>query len=145
MSEYPWDIENMMLSQHDQPCDCLICDQIHMARAMRRKYRESVTNCDKLHSCAQVDCPYCEIDRLREVNTKLLTENSGLKATVKQVEQSAINLHEVWGRYRDALHIIAHTGVSGMSWQYDYEKCVNIAKEALEISVTYKVLSRRPV
>ena len=38
--------------------------KIHMAREMRCKHRESVTNCDKLHSCAQVDCPYCEIDRL---------------------------------------------------------------------------------
>lgn len=63
----------------------------------------------------------------------MVAENEELKETVKQVEQSAINFHEVWGRYRDALHIIAHTGVSGMSWQYDYEKCVNIAKEALEI------------
>ena len=36
-------------------------------------------------------------------------------------------------KYRDALHIITHMGISGMSWQYDYEKCVNIAKEALEI------------
>ena len=35
MSEYPWDIENMMLEQHDQPCDCAICDEIQMNRAIR--------------------------------------------------------------------------------------------------------------
>ena len=34
-------------------------------------------------------------------------------------------------KYRDALHIIAHMGISGLSWQADYEKCVNIAREAL--------------
>ena len=93
MNEYPWYIENMMLSQHDQPCDCVICDQIHMAREMRRKYRRPVTNCDKLHSCAQVDCPYCEIDRLRELNTKLLTEKCELKA---DLEKQVRNCNEAW-------------------------------------------------
>ena len=34
-------------------------------------------------------------------------------------------------KYRSALHIIAHMGVSGLSWQHDFEKCVNIASEAL--------------
>ena len=37
-------------------------------------------------------------------------------------------------RYCDALHIIAHMGVSGLSWQYDFEKCVNIANEALGLA-----------
>lgn len=40
---------------------------------------------------------------------------------------------ELVEKYRAALHIIAHMGISGLSWQHDYEKCVNIAKEALEI------------
>lgn len=40
---------------------------------------------------------------------------------------------ELVDKYRDALHIIAYIGISGLSWQYDFEKCVNIAKEALEI------------
>ena len=39
---------------------------------------------------------------------------------------------ELVEKYRAALHIIAHMGISGLSWQHDYEKCVNIAKEALE-------------
>ena len=34
-------------------------------------------------------------------------------------------------KYCDALHIIAHMGISGLSWQHDFEKCVNIASEAL--------------
>lgn len=40
MSEYPWDIENMMLAQHDQPCDCAICDEIHFNRETRRNRRK---------------------------------------------------------------------------------------------------------
>lgn len=63
----------------------------------------------------------------------MVIENEELRAAVAQAEQTAINFHEVWGRYRDALHIIAHMGISGLSWQHDYEKCVNIAKEALEL------------
>ena len=66
MSEYPWDFENNILAAHDQPCDCAICDEIHFQREMRKKRRKEAATCDKVHKCAQVDCPYCEIDRLRE-------------------------------------------------------------------------------
>ena len=48
MSEYPWDIENMMLAQHDQPCDCAICDEIHFNRETRRQKRRTATDPDCL-------------------------------------------------------------------------------------------------
>lgn len=48
MSEYPWDIENLMLAQHDQPCDCAICDEIHFNRETRRQKRRTATDPDCL-------------------------------------------------------------------------------------------------
>ena len=45
------------------------------------------------------------------------------------VKQACIELSQL----RASLHIIAHMGISGLGYQADYEKCVNIAKEALEI------------
>ncbi|MDD2898971.1 MAG: hypothetical protein PHI31_09690 [Desulfuromonadaceae bacterium] len=48
MSEYPWDIENMMLAQHEQPCDCAICDEIHFNRETRRQKRRTATDPDCL-------------------------------------------------------------------------------------------------
>jgi flagellar biosynthesis chaperone FliJ len=63
----------------------------------------------------------------------------GLQDELRDAKQSA-KTHEAIcqsliaenKQYRAALHIIAHMGVSGLSWQHDYEKCVNVAKEALE-------------
>lgn len=104
MSEYPWDIENMILEQHNQPCDCAICDDIHMARAMRRKRREAAVNCDKQHSCAQVECPYCEIDRLREVNAKLCTKTSELNAKLED-QKAKCNIYNCMDRKDLKLHI----------------------------------------
>jgi len=48
MSEYPWDIENTMLAQHEQPCDCAICDEIHFNRETRRQKRRTATDPDCL-------------------------------------------------------------------------------------------------
>lgn len=57
MSEYPWDIENMMLAQHDQPCDCAICDDIHRAREARKSRgakcflnNDGTSDCDRLRA-----------------------------------------------------------------------------------------------
>ena len=54
-------------------------------------------------------------------------------ACIEIRQQAAREAVELVEKYRAALHIIAHMGISGLSWQHDYEKCVNIAKEALEI------------
>lgn len=62
MSEYPWDIEGMMLAQHNQPCDCAICDEIHRARAVRKSRG---TKCF-LNNDGTSDC-----DRMREALRKI--------------------------------------------------------------------------
>lgn len=67
MSEYPWDFENMVLRQHDQPCDCALCDEVHFQREMRKKRMKEIVNyCDKKHGPMNIGCAYCEIDQLRE-------------------------------------------------------------------------------
>jgi hypothetical protein len=60
MSEYPWDFENMMLAQHDQPCDCAICDEIHRAREARKSRgakcflnNDGTSDCDRLRAALQ--------------------------------------------------------------------------------------------
>ena len=57
MSEYPWDIENMMLAQHNQPCDCAICDEIHRTREIRKGRgakcflnNDGTSDCDRLRA-----------------------------------------------------------------------------------------------
>lgn len=73
---------------------------------------------------------------MQKVAYKLDLLSGLLKAEQEDCQLQRMNKIAQWERaekYSDALHIIAHMGVSGMSWQYDYEKCVNIAKVALEI------------
>lgn len=100
MSEYPWDFENMVLGEHDQPCDCALCDEIHFNRAIRKKrMKEMINYCDKKHSPMNIGCAYCEIDKLRE-------ENERFKIMYKGFENQAVAIMSLTAerdRYREAL------------------------------------------
>lgn len=97
---------------HHNGCDCAVCEDIHMSELAKQ----------------QVDAAWNKLLDDYKSATMRIQE---LEAEVDQVTQTAINFHDAWGKYRDALHIIAHMGISGLSWQHDFEKCVNIAREAL--------------
>ena len=95
MSEYPWDFENMVLEQHDQPCDCAICDEIHFQRLMRRKRREEMKTSTTLNpdlaatvnqyqdrkfgSMSVTDQLNREIYRLREENERFKVMYKGFE------------------------------------------------------------------
>lgn len=84
MSEYPWDIENMMLAQHEQPCDCAICDDIHMARLMRRKRREAVER----------DCPYKKAleQQMELVNSNIITTWPDIAGRLIAIAKGALEI-----------------------------------------------------
>ena len=60
----------------------------------------------------------------REIESRI----SGRKSILERTEAAEAERD----RYREALKQIAAIPISGMSWQYDYERCVKIAKQALE-------------
>lgn len=97
---------------HEDGCDCAVCESMHFSELAKQ----------------QVDAAW---NKLLDDYKSATMRVEELEAEVDQVTQTAINFHDAWGKYRDALHIIAHMGISGLSWQHDFEKCVNIAREAL--------------
>lgn len=113
---------------HENGCDCAVCEDIHN-RELRRKIVDAEWN--KL------------LDDIKRLTVLLEAEQKNVvyaqqkwAEAEERVEkwktwyESAVESHV---KYYSALKVIAHMGISGLSWQHDYEKCVNIAKEALEI------------
>lgn len=222
MSEYPWDLENRMLHQHEQPCDCAICDEIHFQRESRRQRRKGQLDPQKRIDQLQNDLHSIQLhaNELEEINKGFASQIKELKDENEQLIQTGINFHEAWSelydaitkiesvadedwengrqiaeiargtlgkhqtqhhkckrcnqlettleagrknvayaqhkwaeaeervekwkafyesaveshvKYFSALKVIAQMEISGLSWQHDYEKCANIAREALEI------------
>jgi predicted RNase H-like nuclease (RuvC/YqgF family) len=87
MSEYPWDIENMMLAQHDQPCDCAICDQIHFNRETRRRKRKEPAPPSPL---------YGKINELKCVISDLKREVKEKDAEIIDCEDRILRCNQAW-------------------------------------------------
>jgi hypothetical protein len=113
---------------HENGCDCAVCEDMHN-RDLQRKIVDAEWN-------------------------KLLDDNKRLTVLLDAERKNVVYAQQKWAeaeervekwkafydssveshvKYYSALKVIAHMGISGLSWQHDYEKCVNIAKEALEI------------
>lgn len=118
MSEYPWGIENMMLAQHDQPCDCAICDEIHFNRESRRKERKSISVLQEALAKTQVALHVSESQR-----TELWIERGLLSERKRNELLFAENQ-----RMKEALQKIAHCNEP-----YPLSFCMNTARAALEI------------
>lgn len=87
-----------MLSQHNQPCDCAICDQIHFNRETRRKKRNEPAppspmygEIDKLK--ANNKALAAENEELKELNTKYLAE---IRALHEKLEEQVMSCNEAW-------------------------------------------------
>lgn len=152
MSEYPWDMENMVLAQHEQPCDCAICDEIHFnreSRRLRRKSnRESLDEIQKLTIALKVaeqqrDDRWIEVGLMSEQrrNDLLYAENETLKAKIQE-QNAKCNIYKCMERKDLKLHIEnLQKKVAELQSQLDRiacgywneEQCHSIAKEALEI------------
>ena len=97
MSEYPWDIENMMLGQHDQPCDCAICDEIWYNREVRRNRRKNT-----LDEVTRLKIALDVAERQRDakwVETGLQSEmrrNDLLNADIKRLQQDLCMWQEMY-------------------------------------------------
>lgn len=163
MSEYPWDMENMVLAQHEQPCDCAICDEIYYNREVRRNRKKSV-----LDEVTRLKAALDVAERQRDdkwIESGLLSEmrrNDLLNADIKRlqqdlcmwqemyneidsrlkVQQEKCNIYKCMERKDLKLHIEnLQKKVKELEQQLDRiacgywneEQCHNIAKEALEI------------
>lgn len=149
MSEYPWDIENMMLGQHDQPCDCAICDEIYFNRETRRQRRKGqLEEVEKLKISLKVaeqqrDDRWIEVGLMSEQrrNDLLYAENEKLKAKIQEQNEKC-NIYKCMERKDLKLHIEnLQKKVKELEQQLDRiacgfwneTECHNIAKAALEV------------
>ena len=149
MSEYPWDMENMVLAQHDQPCDCAICDEIWYNREVRRNRKKNVLDeVTRLKTALDVaerqrDDAWIKSGLLSEQrrNDLLYTENEKLKAKIQE-QNAKCNIYKCMERKDLKLHIEnLQKKVGELQSQLDRiacgywneEQCHSIAKEALEI------------
>lgn len=152
MSEYPWDMENIILAQHEQPCDCAICDEIHFnreSRRLRRKNnRESLDEIQKLTialklSEQQRDDWWIKTGLMseRRRNDLLYAENEKLKAKIQE-QDAKCNIYKCMERKDLKLHIEnLQKKVKELEQQLDRiacgfwneTECHSIAKAALEI------------
>lgn len=121
---------------HHNGCDCAVCEDMHN-RDLQRKIVDAEWN--KL-----LDGNATLIKQVEEITERMGRDvqfwKDETRRAVEAGDLSYVKAMKLYGstvemvdKYRAALHIIAHMGISGLSWQHDYEKCVNIAKEALEI------------
>ena len=121
---------------HHNGCDCAVCEDMHN-RALQRKIVDAEWN--KL-----LDGNAALIKQVEEITERMGRDvqfwKDETRRAVEAGDLSYVKAMKLYGstvelvdKYRAALHIIAHMGISGLSWQHDYEKCVNIAREALEI------------
>lgn len=149
MSEYPWDMEEMFLAQHKQPCDCAICDDIHFNRESRRLLRKAkLDDIQRLTIALKVveqqrDDKWIEVGLMseRKRNDLLFAENERLKEKIK-AQDAKCNIYKCMERKDLKLHIEQlQKKVSELQRQldriacgyWDETHCHNIAKEALEI------------
>ncbi len=121
---------------HHNGCDCAVCEDMHNTE-LRRKIVDAEWNKlldDNSTLVKQVeeltDRMGRDIQFWKEETRRAIEAGDSAYVKAMKLYGSTVELSE---KYRAALHIIAHMGISGLSWQHDYEKCVNIAKEALEI------------
>ena len=121
---------------HENGCDCAVCEDMHNTE-LRRKIVDAEWN--KL-----LDDNATLIKQVEEITERMGRDvqfwKDETRRAIEAGDMSYVKAMKLYGstveladKYRAALHIIAHMGISGLSWQHDYEKCVNIAKEALEI------------
>ena len=108
MSEYPWDIENMMLAQHDQPCDCAICDEIHMNRAIRKNRdakcfmnNDGTSDCDRLRAevnqlAEHYDDALGKIARLQVDLHQTVVSHDNYKSALKKIARGALEPGHVY-------------------------------------------------
>lgn len=121
---------------HHNGCDCAVCEDMYN-RDLQRKIVDAewhkllddnatlIKQVEEIIERMGRDVQFWKDETRRAID-------AGDLSYVKSMRSFKV-LNAVNDKYRDALHIIAHMGISGLSWQHDYEKCVNIAKEALEI------------
>ena len=121
---------------HHNGCDCAVCEDIHMSELAKQRVDAEWNkllddNAMLVQQVAEITDRMGRAVQFWKDETRRAIE-AGDSSYVKAMKLYGSTV-ELVDKYRAALHIIAHMGISGMSWQHDYEKCVNIAKEALEI------------
>jgi hypothetical protein len=121
---------------HHNGCDCAVCEDIHMSELAKQRVDAEWNkllddNAMLVQQVAEITERMGRDVQFWKDETRRAIEAGDL-SYVKSMRSFKV-LNDVVDKYRAALHIIAHMGISGLSWQHDYEKCVNIAKEALEI------------
>lgn len=108
MSEYPWDMENMILAQHEQPCDCAVCDEIHFDRETRRNNRKRNSSINEVWmQCTGANYPAHAEAIISGLRRKLEASEKALTQCLSDIEGYKMridNLMENFNSDQETIH-----------------------------------------